>query len=91
VLRPEGRFVVVEPWSTPFLSFVHAVARQPMARRLSSKLDAFQTMTEREATTYFAWLRAQREILAVLAEHFRPVRQSFAWGKLLFVGSPRPF
>jgi SAM-dependent methyltransferase len=89
VLRPDGRFMVVEPWMTPFLRFVHAVARQPVARRLSAKLDAFQTMTEREATTYFAWLRSQRDILRLLAEQFSPVRQSFSLGKLLYVGSPK--
>lgn len=89
VLRPDGRFVVVEPWCTPFLHFVHFVARQPLARRLSDKLDAFQTMTDREATTYFAWLNADREILAMLADNFLPVRQTKALGKLMFVGRPK--
>lgn len=89
VLRPGGRFVVVEPWQTPFLRVVHFVARQPVARRLWPKIDAFQTMTEREAETYFAWLGSPRQILATLSEHFTTERQSTALGKLMWVGVPR--
>jgi SAM-dependent methyltransferase len=86
VLRPEGRFVVVEPWMTPFLACVHIAARQTLVRRLSRKLNALQTMTEREATTYFAWLAASREILQLLDTSFNTERRWTARGKVMFVG-----
>jgi ubiquinone/menaquinone biosynthesis C-methylase UbiE len=41
VLRDDGLCVVVEPWLTPFLSFVHAVCRNKIARRLIPKIDVF--------------------------------------------------
>ncbi len=89
VLRPEGRFVVVEPWWTPFLAAVHFAARQPIVRRLSPKFEAFQTMTDREATTYFAWLSASRSIRELFDQNFLPERRWTAFGKLMFVGRPK--
>ena len=90
VLRPRGRLVVVEPWSTPFLSLVHAVSRIGVGRRLWRKLDAFATMVEREGDTYFRWLSKPEPILDLLRSHFVPEREEFSRGKLTFVGSPRP-
>lgn len=90
VLRPQGRFVLVEPWPTPFLHLVHFLARQPLIRRWSNKFDAFQTMTEREADTYFAWLEAQRPIRTMLADNFTILRQATRLGKLMLVGRPKP-
>jgi ubiquinone/menaquinone biosynthesis C-methylase UbiE len=86
VLRPGGRLVVVEPWLTPFLSFVHAVCEMRTARRLWSRLDALATMNELEATTYLAWLARPAEIRALLEAQFRAQLIRKEWGKLLFVG-----
>jgi len=86
VLRPGGRFVVVEPWLTPFLSFVHAVCEVRLARRAWPKLDALATMNEIERPTYMAWLERPREILALLRKHFVPELCRETWGKLHFVG-----
>lgn len=86
VLRPGGRMVVVEPWLTPFLSFVHAVCDVRAARKLWPKLDALATMNELEATTYLAWLARPAEILALLESRFRAELLRKEWGKLLFVG-----
>jgi len=88
VLRPGGRMVVVEPWLTPFLRFVHAVCELPTARRLWPKLDALATMNELERPTYEAWLGRPEEILSVLTGRFRPELMRREWGKLLFVGRP---
>src|SRR6266446_5564939 len=44
VLRKHGRVIFVEPWLTPFLRFVHWVSENPLARRLSNKVDALDTM-----------------------------------------------
>jgi ubiquinone/menaquinone biosynthesis C-methylase UbiE len=36
VLRPQGRFVIVEPWHTPFLRIVHAFCNFSLARSCPS-------------------------------------------------------
>jgi ubiquinone/menaquinone biosynthesis C-methylase UbiE len=89
VLRKEGRVVFVEPWLTPFLSFVHFVMNIPIVRRLSNKLDALATMTEHEIRTYTQWLGQPDLIQRIARAHFMPVHESFAWGKWNFVGAPK--
>jgi ubiquinone/menaquinone biosynthesis C-methylase UbiE len=93
VLKKDGRLVIVEPWKTPFLSFVHMVCGNPVARRLSNKLDALATMIQYERTTYEQWLSQPEPILTLFRQHFRTVRQQIGWGKLSFVGTPasKPF
>jgi len=88
VLRPEGRVVFVEPWLTPFLRFVHGVSMNPVARRLSIKLDALATMIENERQTYENWLGRPQEISQLARRYFQPEQESFAWGKWNFVGRP---
>jgi ubiquinone/menaquinone biosynthesis C-methylase UbiE len=56
VLRDNGVFVVVEPWLTTFLAFVHTVCRSRIARRVSLKIDALATMIDYERETYEQWL-----------------------------------
>jgi len=90
VLAPDGRFVMVEPWLTPFLRIVHAVSETAIARRLSRKVDAFATMTDHERPTYEAWLSQPQTILAELRARFQTERHIVGWGKLMFVGRPRP-
>jgi ubiquinone/menaquinone biosynthesis C-methylase UbiE len=89
VLRPSGRLVIVEPWLTPFLSFVHAVCENPLARRMSNKLDALATMIENERVTYEQWLGQPQCILTAVHEHFDTIHQSMGWGKWNFVGTPK--
>ncbi|MDB4997037.1 MAG: methylase involved in ubiquinone/menaquinone biosynthesis [Myxococcaceae bacterium] len=89
VLSARGRLVVIEPWRTPFLRFVHAVTARASARRLSSKLDAFEEMYVHERETYERWLASGPAILRALEERFHPQRSEIAWGKLVFVGEPR--
>jgi SAM-dependent methyltransferase len=89
VLRPSGRVVFVEPWLTPFLRFVHAVAQNSLARRFSVKLDALATMIENERQTYENWLSRPKEISQLTRRYFQPEQESFAWGKWNFVGRPR--
>ena len=90
VLRPTGRIVVVEPWLTPFLALVHRFCTAGVARRLWGKLDALAAMIEYERETYFHWLSQPEAILARLRAQFAPEREHVAWGKLTFVGTPRP-
>lgn len=90
VLRPGGRFVVVEPWMTPFLRAVHALCGLAVARRVSPKLDALDVMIRREQRTYSQWLARPREIRAALARGFDTDREEIAWGKYYWVGTRRP-
>jgi ubiquinone/menaquinone biosynthesis C-methylase UbiE len=89
VLSSRGKLVVIEPWRTPFLRFVHAVTAQKAARKLWSKLDAFEEMYVHERETYDRWLASGPAILRALEERFVPLRCETAWGKLVFVGEPR--
>jgi ubiquinone/menaquinone biosynthesis C-methylase UbiE len=89
VLRKEGRAVFVEPWLTPFLKFVHTVSENPLARRVSNKMDALATMIQFERRTYEQWLGQPELIENIARAHFLPVHESFAWGKWNFVGTPR--
>jgi ubiquinone/menaquinone biosynthesis C-methylase UbiE len=86
VLKPGGLFCAVEPWLTPFLSFVHAICEVRAARRLSGKLDALATMIDHERHTYEQWLRQPQVVLDLLHRFFVPQRQFLSWGKLHFVG-----
>jgi len=88
VLATDGRVLFVEPWLTPFLRFVHAVAENPLVRRFSPKLDALATMIELERATYENWLSRPTEISAAARKYFSPIHESFAWGKWNFVGKP---
>jgi SAM-dependent methyltransferase len=89
VLRPNGRVMIVEPWQTPFLGFVHFASEIRLLRSVSNKLDAFATMTEHERDTYERWLGQPQLILKLAHEKFSTLRESFAWGKWNFVGTPR--
>jgi ubiquinone/menaquinone biosynthesis C-methylase UbiE len=89
VLRENGRVMVVEPWRTPFLTFVHFVSEISLVRRLSNKMDAFATMTAYEIRTYEQWLSQPQAIRKIARKHFVPVHESFAWGKWNFVGTAR--
>lgn len=86
VLCPGGRFMVVEPWRTPFLRLVHWVGSFRIARRAWAKLDALETMTELERTTYEQWLRQPETVLRVLEDGFATERKFIGWGKLMWVG-----
>src|SRR5947199_1483196 len=75
VLRTNGRVMFVEPWRTPFLTFVHFVSEIPIVRRLSNKMDAFATMSEHEIRTYTQWLSQPELMQKVAREHFVPVHE----------------
>lgn len=86
VLRDKGLLMVVEPWLTPFLVFVHAVCRNHIARRLSRKIDALATMIHYEQQTYEQWLSKPKVILTMLQQYFHEDRCWFRLGKLMFIG-----
>ncbi|MEE8243594.1 MAG: class I SAM-dependent methyltransferase [Pseudomonadales bacterium] len=86
VLRTNGKFVVVEPWDTSFLQFVHRAIRFRPLRKVVPKIDALHIMIEQEAATYFAWLSKPRIILDTLTQRFRTEHQCIGWGKLNWCG-----
>jgi ubiquinone/menaquinone biosynthesis C-methylase UbiE len=86
VLRPGGRFVVVEPWLTPFLRGVHWLYGHSLVRRISARIDALASMNHREERTYFQWLSRPREIRMALRQGFASEREQIGWGKLLWIG-----
>jgi SAM-dependent methyltransferase len=88
-LRPGGIFVAVEPWSTPFLTFVHRVCTLPIARRYLRKVDALATMIEHERVTYESWLRSGATVLAELDKRFERRSVRTRLGKLHYVGALR--
>ena len=89
VLSEDGRIVIVEPWETPFLRFVHLLCELPLVRRLSPRVEALATMIEHERTTYERWLASHAVIKSLFLRWFEPERWHVAFGKLLFVGKRR--
>ncbi|MGI8496349.1 MAG: class I SAM-dependent methyltransferase [Gemmatimonadaceae bacterium] len=89
VLRPGARLVVVEPWLTPFLRIVHAVATRRVVRRLWGKIDALATMIENERETYERWLAAPAMVDRAVERWFDVDQRSARWGKLMLVGRRR--
>ena len=90
VLRPDGRVIIIEPWMTPFLRGVHLVAERRVMRRLSNRLDAFAAMTDEERPTYEAWLARPHAILEAVTGRFDTIVLRRRFGKLVFLGRPRP-
>lgn len=86
VLKPGGRLLVVEPWNTLFLKFVHWAAANPLARMASPKLDAFQQLYLHERSTYDRWRSHPDVVLEILCSRFHTERCSERWGKLYFLG-----
>lgn len=89
VLRPTGWFVMVEPWETPFLRLIHFLSERKLIRSISSKFDAFDTMTRYEAKTYFQWLNGSSEVLGLLDKYFSSIYFEKGMRKLFFIGSKK--
>ena len=88
IVKPGGRIVVIEPWRTPFLTIVNALALVPLIRLMSRKMDAYAVMYEEERVTYDAWLAQPEAVLAMFRRHITPTRLDFRWGKVMLVGTP---
>lgn len=89
ILKPAGKFYVIEPWKTPFLVFAHAITELRIMRKLYAKGDALATMTERERVTYEQWLGMPNQIREVFEKHFHVDSWQTTWGKLAAIASPR--
>lgn len=89
VLRPDGIFVVVEPWRTPFLTFVHLLSRNRLLQRIWPKIGAFATMSEIEGEVYCNWLRSGNAIRRMFQAYFAQLFCRERWGKIYFVGRKR--
>ena len=89
VLRPCGFVVIVEPWLTPFLRFVHMFCASKLARRCWKRIDALATMIANERQTYERWLKSPGLITQLLEARFDRVKLATRWGKLIYIGQPR--
>ncbi len=89
VLRPAGRFVMVEPWETAFLRLIHFLSERKLIRTISGKFEAFDTMTRYEAKTYFQWIKASSEVLSLLDKYFTSIYFEKGMGKLFYIGSKK--
>ena len=76
VLRDRGLTVIIEPWMTLFLAFVHVISSNRLARRLWTKIDALATKIEHERVTYEAWLGQHQAIRDAINRHFEIVISS---------------
>ena len=85
LLKPTGKFYVVEPWKTPFLVFAHWATELSIMRKLYAKGDALAVMTERERVTYEQWLGAPDVIREAFEKHFQMESWQHRWGKLVAV------
>lgn len=88
VLRPGGKFLLVEPWPTPFLHALHGLRHSKALRGTWARYDAFAEMVEREEATYFAWLGRSAWIERELRRYFATERRRVGWGKLQWLGRP---
>ncbi len=89
ILKRDGTFYAVEPWSTPFLVAVHMIVQNPLVRKVYAKGDALAEMIDRERVTYEQWLRQPSEVAAVFDKHFESRIDTKSWGKLTYAGTPR--
>ena len=89
ILKPSGKFYVIEPWKTPFLVFAHAVTELSLMRKLYAKGDALAIMTERERVTYEQWLGMPDVIRETFQRHFEIESWKTTWGKLAAIAAPR--
>jgi ubiquinone/menaquinone biosynthesis C-methylase UbiE len=86
VLKPRGKFVIVEPWLTPMLSFVHFLCSQRLVTSMWPKLQALSSMIEEEKQTYFSWLNSSTQIIRALNSNFDTEQLRIRFGKLHYVG-----
>ncbi|HEY5753242.1 MAG TPA: class I SAM-dependent methyltransferase [Chthoniobacterales bacterium] len=86
ILKPGGRFFLVEPWLTSFLHAVHFACGVGLLRRLSVKLDALAVMIDNERDTYENWLSRPREIAGLLCKYFPNNILTTGLGKVCFIG-----
>jgi SAM-dependent methyltransferase len=85
VLKPGGVFIMVEPWLTPFLRFVHWCCRRKSLRMLSKKLNSLATMIEEEKDTYFKWLSEKSYIIKCIEKKFMNNKIKLKFGKIYLV------
>jgi SAM-dependent methyltransferase len=89
VLVPGGRVLLVEPWDTPFLRFVHAMCRIRPVCAAWPKLDALATMIRLEGDTYRRWLGQPDAILAEIGKALDVRHTKVSWGKLELIAFRR--
>ena len=70
ILNKNGKFVLIEPWLTPFLQFVHFISGFRFIRMINSTICAFAIMFFFEKKTYKQWLNNSKNIYLALQSFF---------------------
>lgn len=86
VLRPGGRFAIVEPYPTMALKWIHRIIKLPPFRKLSPRCDALEVMTQQEYQTYYNWMRHAPALRTWIANSFEVELNKVSWTKWMFVG-----
>ena len=86
ILKQGGRFIFIEPWLTPVLSFILTFSFIPFFRKSWSRIDAFARMVTFEKKTYQAWLENPDFILRETLKKFSPQHLKIGLGFINFIG-----
>jgi len=87
VLSSSGRLIVIEPWQTPFLWFVHFMMGIKLVRMLSKSVETYAKLCALERETLEAWLNHPKAILEKLKLYNETVTLRIGFGKLMFIGT----
>lgn len=85
ILRPNGRFVFVEPWLTPFLRLVHFACSIRFLRAIWPRLDALSGMIAGEYRHYEQWLNHPDLIMKSIENCFDVEFSMISRGKINYV------
>ena len=86
ILRPNGRFVFVEPWLTPFLRLVHIACRIRFLQAIWPRLDSLNDMITGEYRQYEQWLNHPNLILRSIENYYDVELSVISRGKINYVG-----
>lgn len=86
ILVVSGKLVLVEPWQSPYLRFVHFIMGISLVRKLFKRIETYAMLCALERETFEAWLSQPEMILQKLRSYNEALTLRIEWGKLMFVG-----
>lgn len=87
ILVASGRFVLVEPWQSMYLEFVHFMMSIDFVRKLSKRIETYAILCALERETFKAWLSQSEMIIEKLRLYNEVLTLRIGWGKLMLVGA----
>jgi ubiquinone/menaquinone biosynthesis C-methylase UbiE len=85
ILKPDAKFIMVEPWLTPFLGFVHWCCQKKLICQIYTKLYDLKTMIHEERETYFDWLSNPQAIIDNVSKSLKIVFLKKQLGKIYII------